>query len=51
MRMRRIDRLAFENPAIRNEKMFEFNQQRAADLYFARKLAEAKAAKAAVTAK
>ena len=51
MRMRRIERTIFENPAIKSEQCFQFNPKLAADHYFAKKLAEAKAAKATATAK
>ena len=51
MRMRKVSRITFENPAIKQDPMYQFNQQRAADLYFARKLAEAKAAKTAAASK
>ena len=49
MRMRRADRISFENPVIKHDAMYQFDKQRAANLYFARKLAEAKAAKAAAS--
>ena len=50
MRMRKVDRLGFENPSLKDDPLFKFDRQRAADLFFARKLAEAKAAKAAASA-
>ena len=45
--MRKIDRMIFECPAIKHDGVFAFDPQRAADHYFAKKLAEAKAAAAA----
>ena len=47
MRMRRIDRVTFNNPTIKQDAMFAFNPQLGADKFFAMELAAARAAAAA----
>ena len=47
MKMRRINRMAFENTDVKRDPLFAFDPQRAIDKFFAMKLAAARAAAAA----